>query len=780
MARLNRSNLLTIFLLIASLTVQSQGLLNYREVSKASLVNDPRLAYLFDIDNDSDLDIIALSDDDQKVVIFINQGNELFEELVLSLNFPAIFFRISDLDQDGDFDLVFSDLGKKIMWGENAGSLSFSFKSLYIGWGPNSFDIQDIDGNGTEDILGISTSGTKVAWLKNDDQRFSLHEISRTPFVPTWIEIADLDDDGHYDAVVSDSYYDVMYLFQGDGEGEFSESEITTTSSYIGHLKVSDIDSDGKKDIITASQSDGKITVFKNMGDLLFDEVLITQQLSQPVFIDIVDIDNDTDKDIITIDQHSNRIILLKNNEQLTFSQDILPSTIKHPYRVMFGDINNDQKMDFFTSSLGDNQISWYKNIDNLIFSQETLTKSEMTHPEAAHIIDIDKDGINDIIGGISPQNEVLFFIQDENRNFTTHKISSPYGTLSGTSVADLDNDNDYDLVVIQRHQNRIIVLEQISNDNFRTRSISSSGRGISIPNLVDLDEDGLTDLCLTATNNNSVIWYKNLGNLSFNEFVIDSDTPGASENKVIDLDGDGDNDILVVQSHYPGGIYWLKNDGNEVFTKEVINANIRIPSSIAYADLDNDDDIDVLTTDNSSDELYWYQNDGTENFTEITISSAADFTQNIVTTDFDKDGHTDIFISRLFEKNPLYFKNNGNGNFTQTSLSNFYGTTFINTGDIDSDGDQDLVVSTSGKDGIIIIEQIGCNSGNEELVQFNGSPYQNIIKEGEYHFRQKLLSKGKILNGMVTLKAGDEILLDKGFIVKMGGLLEVKIESCE
>src|SRR5690606_10819318 len=218
-----------------------------------------------------------------------------------------------------------------------------------------------------------------------------------------------------------------------------------------------------------------------------------------------------------------------------------------------------------------------------------------------------------------------------------------------------------------------------------------------------DLDGDGDMDMISASTNDDKIAWYKNIDGLgAFGPQQIISETAlGAYSVFATDIDGDGDMDILAA-SYFDDTIGWFANNGQGTFGSRQIISTLADGASSVYAnDADGDGDMDVFSASATDDKIAWYENtNGQGNFgAQQVISTNFDYPLEVVAGDIDGDGDMDILSgSRYNNSRVAWFKNtNGQGNFIfqqelTTDIANCRGAVLA---DIDGDGDLDIAATS-------------------------------------------------------------------------------------
>lgn len=218
-----------------------------------------------------------------------------------------------------------------------------------------------------------------------------------------------------------------------------------------------------------------------------------------------------------------------------------------------------------------------------------------------------------------------------------------------------------------------------------------------------------------------------------------------------VDIDGDGDSDLLVASA---SGLAYFENTGSTTApnyqaisqtASPISGLNIGTSAKLTFADIDGDNDFDAIVG-GTSGTLTYYENvgdastptfslqSGTANpFSAVNVGSSSTPTFADIDGDGDLDGIVGSGGGGL-----TYFENTGSTTaptyVERTGAANPFanvGTTVVITapvfGDIDNDGDLDLVLGT-GLSGLQYYENVG-NATNPvySLQTGTANPFSNI-----------------------------------------------------
>jgi len=298
---------------------------------------------------------------------------------------------------------------------------------------------------------------------------------------------------------------------------------------------------------------------------------------------------------------------------------------------------------------------------------------------------------------------------------FTKHSIASPAGPID-VYACDINGDELNDILTITYPAGEVSWWENNGGAGFAKHIIKNGLTGGRSVRGGDIDGDGDTDVIAAGITANRIEWYENTGSGTFSTHVLTSDFRGAHTVELTDLDLDGHMDILCSgwdNSDSKSELAWWKNNGSQVFTKYVVSNTLDQSPFAAAADFDSDGDIDLVALDEAPGEIYWYKNNGQMNFEEITISSSFGSAHTLTTGDLDRDGDHDILVNSYLGPQAWY-ENDGLGSFEKHSLQSLSGAMFIDMGDFDLDGDEDIIAVGTGATKISLYS----NDGTQRFIK--------------------------------------------------------------
>lgn len=164
--------------------------------------------------------------------------------------------------------------GRLEIFHDVAGALSVSFRSTAPGFDLASV-FGDVNGDGIADIIDSDqsdpSSGPNEAifiTLANADGTFGARKRLAQPrhvAFPFEIRVGDLDRDGKADLLVGDFRAASVFLFRGDGAGNFAEAVPIDAGGPVNAFDIGDVNADGRPDIVTAN-ADHTVSVILNSG----------------------------------------------------------------------------------------------------------------------------------------------------------------------------------------------------------------------------------------------------------------------------------------------------------------------------------------------------------------------------------------------------------------------------------------------------------------------------------------------------------------------------------
>ena len=214
---------------------------------------------------------------------------------------------VGDFDNDGDFDFVLArgrNAGDIIILEKIGASNQFVERNLGLSWSgakyPASMAVADFNEDGNLDFIISYYYSTKCDLYTGDgNYGFTLSTLNATaPSLSFGADAADFNNDGHVDFVVA-PYSGSFYINFGNGDGTFN----TTTQANLGSanyygVAAADFNRDGNVDLVATADSIIDIYYGTDTGAFDYGERILDSGIyNSPV--DNYDFDGDGHQDIV-------------------------------------------------------------------------------------------------------------------------------------------------------------------------------------------------------------------------------------------------------------------------------------------------------------------------------------------------------------------------------------------------------------------------------------------------------------------------------------------------
>ena len=311
------------------------------------------------------------------------------------------------------------------------------------------------------------------------------------------------------------------------------------------------------------------------------------------------------------------------------------------------------------------------------------------------------------------------------NGNFQPGGEVAVGGYLFALATADVDGDGDLDFVTADQGSN-LVTVRLNGGDNLGSNTgVFSGGSTVAVGYnpyslvLGDVDGDGDLDLLTADYGGGGQISVRlNGGDATGSSTGVFS---GGSQLAVAyaygltlgDVDGDGDLDLLVASNSYTGQVSVRLNGGDATGSHTGLFSNGTTvpvdasPYCVAVSDVDNDGDLDLLTTYSPTGRVTVRLNGGDATGSNTgTFSNGSTVLVNgspygLVLGDVDSDGDADLLTANA-SSNTVSVRLNG-GDATGSATGVFSGNSNVSVGnnpmalalgDVDGDGDLDMMTA--------------------------------------------------------------------------------------
>ncbi|SHK11623.1 Por secretion system C-terminal sorting domain-containing protein [Reichenbachiella agariperforans] len=690
-------------------------------------------------------------------------------KLVTSIGAGAT--QIADIEGDDDLDILGGNYGN-MRWYENDGDENFSYGAsdeVYDA-NPTTIQVGDINSDGYPDVLGVSNYFNYVNWYENDGTgSFSENVIVNSGYAPYAADVADLNGDGWNDIGVATNGGGVV-LYINSGSGTYIPQNMSETHANGRAVTFSDIDGDGDMDILCQPLgSNTRFAWYENDGALSFTEHFIDGNgYGFNTEFQVVDLDDDGDLDLITTFHNNDWLLWYENDGSQSFTKHTIINSAEVMHNPSVGDVDGDGDMDVFAADNVGKAILWFENDGLENFTERTLC-ADIIRPYISDLVDLNLDGRLDLVG--TGNEKIIWFENKTNEspvldNPLADQVAQSYLTFSYLVPSDAFSDPELSTLSYSAALSNDDPLPDWLTFDPESRNLSgiptATDVGTISVKIIATDPGGLStddviDIVISPTSlmtiddhspthqSRGIVASSNIS-ITFSE-SIDATTLNIQHFQVIGsmsglvsgaFSGGGTPNIIFdpTNDFFPGEavnvkiLTTLTSQGGSIVVENntfsfVVGAAVS-PSSPALIvgstelsaganaeklkmiDLDGDGDLDILNGIDTGN-IEWYENDGDGNFTATTIDNSGS-SLGFDIGDIDLDGDLDLVTAR--RPTIQWVENDGNETFSSHSITtdlDFIGSVILS--DINGDGYLDVIVWEINSEGIWWLKNDGAGN---------------------------------------------------------------------
>ena len=589
--------------------------------------------------------------------------------------------------------------------------------------------LYDLNGDGKPDLVSARSYSVSVSLGKGGGTFAAKTDYAiGSSGTPQSMAFADLNRDGKIDLVTANSESGTVGVLLGRGDGTFATAEDyaagnPTTGYVIGPTSVAlgDLNGDGVPDIVATGKdmvSAGSgyvntVNVLLGKGDGTFAARVVYGTGAGPSAVALGDLNGDGKLDIVTTNIDAGTVSVLPGKGDGTFSARLdspVGGDSTSPMRnIALGDLNGDGKLDAVVADYRTSQVGMLVGSMSVLLGNGDGTFSILTslvtdpYQTSLALVDLNEDGKLDLLVGSSSTVDVLLGMGDG--TFATRGAYT--GAIGGMALGDLNGDGKLDLLT--RSGSSVGMLSGKGDGTFATWATYPTGEYPVSVALGDLDGDGKLDVVSANQDSDTASVLLGKGDGTFADNVDYPTGNGPTAVVLGDLSGDGKLDLALTNDK---SVSVLLGKGDGTFADKVDYPTGDQPTAVALGDLNGDGQPDMVTSNSGGTSRLGTASvllgTGGGKFAANVDYQAGNNPRGVALGDLNGDGNLDIVVADAGYDggwSVSVLLGNGDGTFAdKVDYASGMSPNSVTLGDLNHDGKLDIIMPNSSVDTVSVL----------------------------------------------------------------------------
>jgi Leucine-rich repeat (LRR) protein len=665
-------------------TKPTLGTGNFLEVARANGAGTSVKPLTGDFNGDGAVDVVTA--DGSAISLWLNPGTSLLPSapsqiLTISGSFNGSTVQClyaTDVNNDGLLDLLFTTGNGSLGLCLNGGG-SLGGASVLVG--------------GSQMMMMMPTRKGKT-----DDGQLA------ATLPASWVDGADFNADGWQDLVVcinSPTYAAFMLLNYGNGSFSSLPSPLSGSFTMPVQSIVGDFDNDGDIDVGIVDKGTGSIQLFanNNLGYSFTPAATIPFANAARAFV--ADFTSDGKLDIAaTSDDPNSRLVVFGNGSTslaMSFGGGSTQSIGGNAIDLTGGDFNADGLMDVLVSGLPHRQRQIYLNNGSGGLIVQPKARGSAAQSTVA---DMDGDGAMDLVvtnadGSVS--------IEKNSQIFEINTLAPANGSVAASRSAAITQAYSMTPANVVASTSRIRAFGSMTG--LLGGAFTLTGNQVSLQPSSALRPNEHVTVTVTNAQSSTLVSATRATVYSFRapsgvgpaKLQLTTSVPTGGTPRALcaaDFNRDGLADIALANTT-ANTVTVLTNTGGRLLGGATLVASS--PQALCAADVDADGGADLLVAGQvgTSAALMLFRGGGGSAVT--TMSPVSGSASGLWAGDVNGDGALDVVMTSESANSVAVFLNNGSGGFIAAHTFLVAAPRLVCGGDVDNDGDLDLVIAGSG-----------------------------------------------------------------------------------